>query len=235
MPLARPPGAPHPGGRRRAQHRRAAVGRPAVRGLRRPVGGDRHRGLDLARTFRPQPGHARRDAARPRRQRGGPPPAPPGRPGADRLPDGARRRAGQGGGPGPGRRLRHQAVQHRGADGPGGRHPAPGRGGGSGRRVDPALCRSDHARRHARGVAPGPPHRPDRHRVQPLAPPPRERPPGHLQVRADRQRVGLRLQRGPNIVETYISYLRKKVDVVEPAAHPHHPTSGLHAPVAQRG
>ena len=32
-----------------------------------------------------------------------------------------------------------------------------------------------------------------------------------------------------NVVETYICYLRKKVDQVEPAAHPHRPGRRLHA------
>ena len=36
----------------------------------------------------------------------------------------------------------------------------------------------------------------------------------------------------PNIVETYISYLRKKVDEFDPPAHPHLPAGRLHAPAA---
>ena len=36
----------------------------------------------------------------------------------------------------------------------------------------------------------------------------------------------------PNIVETYISYLRKKIDDHEAAAHPHHPACRLHPPPA---
>ena len=68
----------------------------------------------------PRPDRARRDAARPRRLRGGPPTAPGrgrGHPGADDLPHRPRHHPGQGRGAAPRqRRLRHQAVQHRGAD-----------------------------------------------------------------------------------------------------------------------
>jgi two-component system OmpR family response regulator len=47
--------------------------------------------------------------------------------------------------------------------------------------------------------------------------PARERPAGHLQVRALDNVWGYGFQRRPNIVETYISYLRKKIDEFEPA------------------
>ena len=43
---------------------------------------------------------------------------------------------------------------------------------------------------------------------------------------------GFEFRGDPNIVETYISYLRKKIDDREPALDPHHPARRLHPPPA---
>ena len=135
---------PHPRRRRRAEHRRAALGRAHLRGL--PGRRRRHgrRGARAGAQLPPASRHARRHAARLRRQRGLPAAAQPGRADADRLPHGARHDPGQGRGPEHGRRLRDEALQHRGADGPGRGHPAPGRRDGGGRHL--ASCSSPTSR-----------------------------------------------------------------------------------------
>ena len=45
---------------------------------------------------------------------------------------------------------------------------------------------------------------------------------------------GFEFRGDPNIVETYISYLRKKIDDERAGADPHHPARRLHAPPAPR-
>ena len=144
---------PHPRRRRRGKHHRSGVAGAAlraVRGRRRPrrARGARRRHVVSA----PSP-RARHHAARPRRLRGRAPAGQPGLAHADPLPDRARRDARQDPRPHAGRRrLRDQALQHRGAGGPHPRHPAPRRRRRR-RRRPPRVRRSRDGRRHPRGLA----------------------------------------------------------------------------------
>ncbi len=84
------------------------------------------------------------------------------------------------------------------------------------RRGEAALQRPGGRRGHPRGLAGRPRHRSHRHRVQAAALPPAQRPPGAVQAQIldavwDEGFVG-----DSNIVEIYISYLRKKVDCYDP-------------------
>ena len=54
-----------------------------------------------------------------------------------------------------------------------------------------------------------------------------------VQVADPRPRLALRLRRDGNVVETYVSYLRKKLEAARPTAHPHHAARRLHAPGAE--
>ncbi len=118
------------------------------------------------------------------------------------------------------RRLRHQAVQ------PGGAHrPDPGRAAPHhGRRRAPSrlafadleLDEETHEvyRAGAAGAALA-------DRVQAAALPDAQRQPGALQGADPRPRLEVRLPRRRHIVESYISYLRRKVDNVPAATDPH--------------
>ncbi len=182
---------------------------------RHRAGGARPRGRPAAR-----PAGPRRHAPRPRRLRGGPS-APPRRGGHGRrprhLPDRPRHHRRQGrGAPAGQRRLRHQAVQHRGAGRAGEGGAAPHVGDGS-RRPAPGLRRPGAGRGHPRRVAGGSAGRPDPDRVRPPALPAQQRPPGAHPRPDPRARLGHTTSSGnASVLETYISYLRHKIDDVDP-------------------
>src|SRR6266536_3798363 len=185
---------PGAGGRRRGVHHRPGRDGAALRGVRR--GGRRQRpgGAEQGRGVPARPAGARRDAAGRRRDRGVRPAAARRHPGAGGVPHRPRRHRGQDRWPHRRRRrLRHQAVQPRGADRPGAggtaAHPA-------GRSPRPARLRRPGDRR---GRPPGQPRRraagaaPDR--VQAAALPGPERGPGAVQGADPRPRLELRLRR----------------------------------------
>ena len=175
------------------------VDRLAVRGVRgrRPP----HDGRDGARRRRdvpPRPDRARRDAARPRRLRGAAPAARPRAADPGGVPHGARCHRGQGAGAHDrGRRLRHEALQPRGADRP---HPHRAAAGPAASAPRANGCASHDLEMDE-----------DSHEVwrgdRPieltatefslLRLPARERPAGAVEVPDPRPRVAVRLRRGP--------------------------------------
>ena len=132
--------------RRRAEHRRRRHHGPEVPGLLGGIGGHRCAGAVGRVVLSPAPHRPRRDAARHGGLRRRPAPGRPARPRADHLPDRARRHRGQDPRAEPRRRrLRHQAVQPRGARRADPLDPAPHRRGRA--RVQPAGLRGHRARR----------------------------------------------------------------------------------------
>ena len=144
-----------------------------------------------------RPHGARRHAPRPRRLRRRAAAARRRPPRAGRVPDRARLHRGEGQGPdGRRRRLRHQAVQPRGARRPRARRAAPDRratnGDGSARLEFADLELDDDTHEVWRGRDT---HRADADRVQAAALPHAQRPPGALEGADPRPRVGVRLRR----------------------------------------
>ena len=114
------------------------------------------------------------------------------------------------------RRLRHQAVQPRRDRRPGARHPAPHRAA-SPRTRHPAFADLELDESAPRGVPrPASADQADRDRVQPAPLLHAQPAPRALEGPDPRPRVALRLRRRRNVVETYVSYLRKKLDALGP-------------------
>src|SRR5665647_716394 len=223
---------PHPRRRRRAEHHRSRRHGAALRALRRAGGAQRPRGARHSGDVLPGPRRPRHHDAGHRRLRGGSPPAQRGREPPGALPHGARRDRRQGARPHPGRRrLYDQAVQRRGARGAHPRHPAPRatRGGGDGAH-DRGRPRA--RRGHPRGAARRPRHRAHGHRVQALALPHAQRPPGALQGPDPRPRVELRLRRQRQHRRDLCELLAAQDRQSGPAAHPDDAWRGLHHPRA---
>ena len=159
--------------------------------------GDGAEALKLARTVPPRPRRARRDDARRRRVRRGPPDARERAAHPRPVPHRARRDRGQDHRPDPRRRrLRHQAVQPRGARRADPRGAAPHRRRHRpGRVLAPDRPRPRARRRQPRGAPRRRAGQPVADRVQAAALPDAQLRPGAEQGADPRPRVELRLQR----------------------------------------
>ena len=213
---------PRPRGRRRAEHRRRRLHGPALPGLRPSSPPAPARGaLAAGRRFKPGPDGARRDAPRHGGLRRRPAARRPARPRPDHLPHRPRRDGGQG----PRaharrRRLRHQAVQPRGARRADPLDPAPLRPRAA--RLEPAGVRGHRARRgRARGHPRRRADRPDGDRVPAAALPDAQPAPRADPRAAARARLGLRLRRRRARAGDLRELPAQQARPARPAADPH--------------